>query len=116
MRQIKFRAWLKDEKKMIEWYPEFFSDMSPVTSYGSDFPDSDDVVLMQFTGLHDKNGKEIYEGDLVYSNSWNPDTMEVVFVEGAFMLAYEGCEPYYTDLYYAETEFEIIGNIHEEKQ
>ena len=37
MREIKFRAWDEEEKCMIEWNDTFFSDMSPVTMYGSYF-------------------------------------------------------------------------------
>jgi uncharacterized phage protein (TIGR01671 family) len=65
MREIKFRAWDKEAKVMHEWNNQFFSDTSPVTGYSSDFPTGEDMILMQFTGLHDKNGKEIYEGDVL---------------------------------------------------
>jgi len=65
MREIKFRAWDEENKTMISWWPEFFSDMSPVTGYGSEFPDSDDIILMQYTGLKDKNGVDIYEKDII---------------------------------------------------
>ena len=65
MRELKFRAWLADEKAMVEWNPMFFSDMSPVTHYGNEFPTGEDTVIMQYTGLKDKNGREIYAGDVI---------------------------------------------------
>lgn len=55
MREIKFRAWNGETKKMF--YPRSVT-----------FPTNTEIgshVLMQYTGLKDKNGKEIYEGDIV---------------------------------------------------
>ena len=63
MREIKFRAWDKVLKKM--WWPRDFiqGEMGifecDVTIVG------DECELMQYTGLKDKDGKEIYEGDIV---------------------------------------------------
>jgi len=52
MREIKFRAWDKDLHKMYNKWTVI--------------PDDDrSHILMQYTGLKDKNGKEIYEGDIV---------------------------------------------------
>jgi len=56
MREIKFRAWDKNRKEMC---PDCINSMgNPNWRAGK--------IFMQFTGLHDKNGKEIYEGDVVY--------------------------------------------------
>lgn len=63
MRAIKFRAW--NGKKM--YVPDYVSgdgrgEFEHLEYEGTCFVES---TLMQFTGLHDKNGKEIYEGDVV---------------------------------------------------
>lgn len=64
MRDIKFNIWDKESSKMIEWddrktYP-WFMNVIDFNKYNSE-----DYAILQFTGLLDKNGKEIYEGDIV---------------------------------------------------
>ena len=67
MREIKFRVWHPDEgnmyyfncfKEITDWQADDF--------YRADNTDDACVDFMQFTGLHDKNGKGIYEGDIIF--------------------------------------------------
>ena len=79
-REIKFRAWDKDSKKMlIPLSPVWFEENSWSDEDFAVCADNCNHVLMQFTGLHDKNGKEIYEGDVMRVKALgNPENINPV--------------------------------------
>ncbi len=65
MREIKFRAWSKEENKMVQagtlfdWLSDFSGKSLQLKRIKKD------LIFLQYTNLKDKNGKEIYEGDIV---------------------------------------------------
>ena len=69
MREIKFRVWDKESKEMLSdvslWNDDFTSYLNEHIEYLQD-----KCELMQYTGLKDKNGIEIYEGDIVVEKSY----------------------------------------------
>lgn len=121
MREIKFRAWDKENK-------EWIANGDPMDLYHSasancflfdndDYDLPKDIEFVQFTGLKDKNGKEIYEGDILSTNTFK--NLEGKDVEICAKVSWHpksacfGLDGTVAPLFYADEMFEVIGNVWE---
>ena len=125
MREIKFRAWVKDRKEIFEvvlinYVSKKVTYILEKIGYLLSVRDAkfNDVELMQYTGLKDKNGKEIYEGDIVklranhgigvikYFNEWGAFVVEYIKPRSLAVLG----------IHYYKEDIEILGNIYENSE
>ena len=83
MREIKFRAWDKYNKRWVTNDVVFdLRTQTPMINIINSTTNNDDIILMQYTGLKDKNSKEIYEGDIIYG-VWYPSFFHHIIYENA---------------------------------
>ena len=117
MRELKFRAWYKPEKKMIYSIQDEFEERIELgMDCFSDYLNNDNFIVNQYTGRTDKEGKEIYEDDIL-----------LIIGQGYFKVAFDNdnCKFYLLPLedYLDEmpldrsweVDYEVEGNIYENK-
>lgn len=106
MREIRFRVWDKEQAKMKKDFR--FDEFNDVNDYFAD----NDFVFMQYTGLKDKDGKEIYEGDILQFSNRNLGEVIWSNLRAGFDVAFDGAIPEELDVGLADRS-EVIGNIYE---
>ena len=119
MREIKFRAWLLAVKRMT-----YTHTLDELMNWNTQEEINGIGIWLQYTGLRDKNGTEIYEGDILRHN-WNSgnDIMketisEVRFSDGAFICDDKKRANFDISIHALSdwAEVEVIGNIYENQE
>lgn len=138
MRPLKFRAWDKLQKKFLYPYPEGFDILGETTCFDligqqiKDFTPNlttldrlNDIIIIQFTGIQDKYGKDVYEGDILKDTEFDDDDFDI---SGYYPIIYDdktcqfcidnsfkkdGSHLVNIVEYFRIENIEVVGNIYE---
>src|SRR3990167_9683825 len=112
MKEIKFRIWNKTKKM---WCPDDHEIDFESIPHGFEIkPDKEEAVIMQYTGLYDKNKKPIYEGDVVEYEDARIGRAQVQWKECYFELLFpSGNVNFITTDKIRDMGIQVIGNIYE---
>lgn len=114
-REIKFKMWHKKSKKMYKVEKldirDKFVYMWNYLNYSLSYFSLDEVELMQCVGLKDRNGTDIYEGDIL---DYDGELWEVQYSidDGMFVLYYDHVTENFSNM--NSKWFDVIGNIYED--
>ena len=115
--RFKFRAWDKNKKVMIYEEERTYDGLAGVEDWNAfvDVLNHDNYIVEQCTGLKDKNGRLIYEGDIVKVFGFKDWYILVCrFRDSSFCLDYTDGRPY--NFVHSVAPIEVIGNIHENRE
>ena len=122
MRDLKFRAWDSDNNEMFNPKKLEWNAQGELRFFNKNSMWAHSMVLMQYTGLKDNKGKEIYEGDVVTYGTEDEivnaivefaeeDSETSMFLTGFKMVVFSSAD--YEDGDDSDHALEIIGNIYE---
>ncbi len=120
MKNFKMKAWLKKEKKMvniigIDFNYEYIRYTEDDNLFNENYKTAEfkNIELLQFTGLKDNGGQELYEADVIKFNDGIDDIYGLISYDdedGTYRVSYENITEHLSD---REGDFEIVGNIFE---
>ena len=120
MKELKIKAWLKKEKKMvsiigIDFNYEYIRYTEDDNLFNENYKTAEfkNIELLQFTGLKDNGGQKLYEADVIKFNDGIDDIYGLISYDdedGTYRVSYENITEHLSE---REGDFEIVGNIFE---